>query len=488
MPLLMTFALSFVLMGQAPQDTLQRAIRELRKDDFSTSKPKVASKRAAIAAIWAQGRGNASDALPDLLKHVRHHRVYSVWQDALGAACAIATPADTPLIIETLREQLCAVAEAESTGNHVLRQRLIGHATTVYSFFRRKCVPLLPSEGRGLPSLMELLTEFEVATDCRWTGWGSGISQVAMRLLPDDEARSQHLVQFVRRAGIDGQYDEQWGSLAQIRPYLNDIVKSGLRVVVQDSLQEGHAFNRMAAGILADWGDSQMLPILQQLQDVNGPEFAAKQIHMIEVQNPPQQLLQFIADNDPNVPQIEYDWAIQRATEIGMPREDILVALNLYCSRNLDSLEWRIHAVMRKSFAVYVGVIQPTEIPNIPYETRLANTQAQRDKQAAIWHWVEHGPNSEIPPNCDYIPFDFDEPVEPHTPPQIDAPFGEGLDSPYPNWQPNEANLEIMVEWMGTVDWDSIDNVEGIRMFSEKMCELDLIHPDRCEEFAAPNP
>ena len=55
-------------------------------------------------------------------------------------------------------------------------------------------------------------------------------------------------------------------------------------------------------------------------------------------------------------------------------------------------------------------------------------------------------------------------------------------------WSPDEPNLEVMVEWMGTVDWDSIDNMEAIRMFGEKMCELDRIRPDLCEEFAAPNP
>jgi len=489
--------LATLAVSNPPQTVYERALHELSTDDFSLAKVRTERKLAAIRAIWGRDRGSAPEAMPHLLKYARRHRAYVVREAGMATACKLALTTDIPAILDMLQAQREEIADAKARGDKFLVRRL---SRRHGCGFWANGILLLPDEGRGSPELLQHVTHRVTHQEKVFSADGrpiaAGSTKLAMRLLPNDEARSRYWVEHVRLAGSDGVTDYQWGELSYDSPwYQSEIVKNGLRQVVQDSIAEGQTFNRAAAGILADWGDLDMLPILRHLQAVHGPEFAALQIRKIQLLNSPTELLEIISSEpSPDGPQSRTEptrnWAMGQAVRIGLPHQDIVQAIQTYCDRNIDSFYWRGSATMLKSYAVLLGLIQPTDLPNVPYYTRLTPTLAQQSKLYRILEWFESGPNSAVPPSCDFVSFDLAKspPPEPYEPPQVDAPFGDEESNRGDSWQPNEANYEIMVEWMGTVDWGALPLEEGFRLFEGKMCELDLISPETCQGILSAGP
>ncbi len=229
----------------------------------------------------------------------------------------------------------------------------------------------------------------EVPAEHGWIVGGDPL-RVALSLLLTDEARSDHIVKYIERAGTDGAYDETWGALgALLRPYLNDRVQDGLYRVVVRSVEQGPYLNRLGAGALAEWGDERLLAILKALQAQREPGFAAKQVCQIQVQSPPEMLLAVIGGDDQE--HASRAWALRRAVEHGLPRGAIVGALRAYCEKNEETKFWRVQAADLKTTAVRLNIIQPTDLPNIPYYDPYSATKAGRAKISAAIEWISEG-------------------------------------------------------------------------------------------------
>lgn len=371
----------------------------------------VRQKRQAIAALRSASGQHGPDALATLLGTLRDDRAFEVRKEALDAACALASPADVRAIVDTVHGMIAEMTQADLAGNELLYRHLVDHTTILARHFLKEGLPLLPNAGAGSPAVIELLTELEIP---KGRGWSRGVDPLALALtlLPDDQSRRDHFVDYVRRAGIEGNRTERWGSLRLVRTHgmMHKRVKSGLRRVVRDDLSTGR-LNRLAAGILADWGDAEMLPLLRQLASERGQQFAAKQIRMIEAQSPATRLLDITANgcrvfDERNRPLLSQRWALQRAIEWGLPRSEIVSAVEHYCALDIESAAWRQQAVRLKGAAVILGLISTTDIAAIPYNSGAPRTSSERQKQAAIWRWVRDGPNKPVPVNCEFVPYD----------------------------------------------------------------------------------
>lgn len=143
-----------------------------------------------------------------------------------------------------------------------------------------------------------------------------------------------------------------------------------LRRLVRDSL-ETDDFHYRAASVLAHFGDEEILPALEtakvRLAAGKGryaADYVAGYIWMIEIQHPPSRLCTYIASAEPMAARA---WTMDRALELGVPREDIRNAVLQHVERlkadGIDSNDSRIAIV--KHQALQRGILATSDLPDV---------------------------------------------------------------------------------------------------------------------------
>ncbi len=152
--------------------------------------------------------------------------------------------------------------------------------------------------------------------------------------------------------------------------------RKDLRKLFQDTVYGRDNTDGVFAGVavtLAHLGDKEILNDLKALRDPfkDNPTmrmFIKHSIQKIEMQHPPEKLLEYIAsDEDPYVS--VRAWAIERAVEIGLPKSDIREAVLAY-AQHCKPIgrgrypNMRIELVELRRIGISLGVLKDHDLPS----------------------------------------------------------------------------------------------------------------------------
>lgn len=229
-----------------------------------------------------------------------------------------------------------------------------------------------------------------------------------------------------------------------------------LRQLVRQS-SNPETFNFAAAAALARYGDQAILPDLETRR----PAFLARHantegtlrryIWQINIQHPPSGLLEYISSTEHLVSATLRRWALRRAGELGLPSADIRQAILTHAGRNPPTGPYGFRPGLEqlKKLGLELGVLNPQDLSDVVIR-----------------------------------PSPWGDPTSRPTRP----PAGPLVVPARRPWKPNQANYNVLAQWMGTINWQTIDPAEGMRLFKQKMCELDLLPPAECETVGAGTP
>jgi len=272
---------------------------------------------------------------------------------------------------------------------------------------------------------------------------GDMAGKTIFELMPDVAGKRQAMLALIR--------DRTRGSCkaAQLLPAITDAETiTALRTI----LNEGD-LNIGAMRALEDLGDAQSLPILErrrsELEALSGQPFhdllrmVKRTILRINLQQQRSDLLAYI--RDPSATNIDpgHYWAIKKALSLDVPTAEIRAAI-LQWAAHAPS---QIHLIDMKRLARELGILEPADLAATP--------------DGDIRKYMSHG----------YPPKRRSGPVPVPT-------RREKRNS----WSPNEANYEALGEWMGTVQWQALPEGEASQLLKGKLCELDLLHPENCND------
>lgn len=228
-------------------------------------------------------------------------------------------------------------------------------------------------------------------------------------------------------------------------PLLDHSAMPALRTLVRESA-DVQGFNYTAAATLAEFGD---MDILSKLHALHAP-FAATDIcsgdalawyaWQIEIQNPSSQLLTHIASGELFTAESRC-WAIRKAAELGLSAEDIRQAIEDYepVGRPFGPGRHAAGIAEMKAIAMGLGIIADSESSDAIPAALSAN-----DVNQSAW--------SLATPVVNWIP----------------------------PWEPLYENYPVFFEWCETQPWDELEAETGARLFSQRLCELELLPPDSC--------
>jgi len=249
----------------------------------------------------------------------------------------------------------------------------------------------------------------------------------------------------------------------QLFPLLDSSCYPAMRTLVASS-SDPLDFHYCAAATLAYSGDQPLLPILESKRpgfrsaNPSSERFLTHWIWLINVQNPPSKLLDYISsEEDKDVIPFRRGIAIRRALELGLSTSQIRDAI-LAFTGHFPGLEYprfdhplallrRLGLklnVLQESDLLNVSVVQgvdlsgisssgPGEFPVLP-----DGSHASQDSKPARQPWMNQ------------------------------------------EWQPKTENYTALEDWMRSVDWESLSGDEATPLLQDKLCELDLIPPKRC--------
>lgn len=151
----------------------------------------------------------------------------------------------------------------------------------------------------------------------------------------------------------------------------------GLRKIVRDST-DPEDFNYAAAAALADYGDSEILPDLKARRAALGTESPGLTRHLsdciwrIEAQNPPRNLLEYIASDSQYLRIAIRMWTIRRALHLGVSKADIREAILKFAGRVEREPGPLMLLSSIKKFARDLGILNSTDLADVP-EPRVDN-------------------------------------------------------------------------------------------------------------------
>lgn len=218
-----------------------------------------------------------------------------------------------------------------------------------------------------------------------------------------------------------------------------------LRTLVRESA-DIQTFNYTAAATLAEFGDLDILSELHALQtpfaeaDVCSGDALTWYTWQIEVQNPPSQLLTHIASPELFTAESRC-WAIRKAAELGLSTEDIRQAIEDYESagRPFGPEHQAAGIADMKSVAAELGILGDAEYTDgIPIIAPASETtQREWNLSTPVVDWI-------------------------------------------PPWEPRYENYPAFFEWCEAQPWDELDPDTGARLFSDRLCEFELLPPESC--------
>ncbi|TVQ32233.1 MAG: hypothetical protein EA376_06165 [Phycisphaeraceae bacterium] len=214
-------------------------------------------------------------------------------------------------------------------------------------------------------------------------GPGAGVVLDAIASLPlDDRTRDRIALGIVER-------NPRSGSVPTILlPFFSDASLDLLRNLVATSGNDVAELHFAAASVLAHRGDEAILPVLRRLyeQAVNlslrtGRSFLRGYILKIELQNPPERLIEYIASTEHATHADLRMWAIHRAVERGFPAEMVREAILQHAAAvesqrvvlapdrdRQGMVDWSLQQV--KAAGVDVGALTPDDLPSIALPER----------------------------------------------------------------------------------------------------------------------
>ncbi|MBX3394351.1 MAG: hypothetical protein KF841_03185 [Phycisphaerae bacterium] len=254
-------------------------------------------------------------------------------------------------------------------------------------------------------------------------------------------ARQEAAIAALRDSGVgrSGQMPQAFASL------LDQTAISALRTLVRESA-DIQTFNYAAAATLAEFGDLDILSELHALQapfaeaDVCSGDALGWYAWQIEIQNPPSQLLTHIASPELFTAESRC-WAIRKAAELGLSTEDIREAIEDYESagRPFGPNQQPAGIAEMKAVAMKLGIIAEAV-----FSDAIPGTSPAYETNQVAWNLST--------PVVDWIP----------------------------PWEPRYENYPAFFEWCEAQPWDELDDETGARLFSERLCELELLPPDSC--------
>lgn len=254
-------------------------------------------------------------------------------------------------------------------------------------------------------------------------------------------ARQEAAIAALRDSGVgrSGHMPQAFTSL------LDQTAIPALRALVRESA-DIQTFNYTAAATLAEFGDVDILPELHALQapfaeaDVCAGDALAWCIWQVEIQNPPSQLLTHIASPELFTAESRC-WAIRKATELGLSTEDIRQAIEDYESagRPFGPDQQAAGIAEMKSVASELGFVEDSELTDAIPAAASANepNQVEWNLSTPVVVWI-------------------------------------------PPWEPRYENYPVFFEWCEAQSWEELDAEIGARLFSERLCELELLPPESC--------
>ena len=145
---------------------------------------------------------------------------------------------------------------------------------------------------------------------------------------------------------------------------LGEASRARLRTAVEQSLSEGK-LHWGAAAALASLGDQETRPLLERASTSASPKlqpYVSTMLWKVEVQNPPRRLLEYLQQAPP--PEVSrYNWAIRRALELGLSRDEVRAALLAWFRTHGGADQhWRISM---KRAALAAGVLSEQDVPEV---------------------------------------------------------------------------------------------------------------------------
>jgi len=156
---------------------------------------------------------------------------------------------------------------------------------------------------------------------------------------------------------------------------VNETMRKDLRNLVT-SENEPLEFHYMAAATLAHLGDTGILSHLKLIRPAFGKAGTPgssldRYIAQIELQNPPQRLLDYIA-SAPQPVKSWRAWAIRRAVELELPREAIRQAILVHATkakprRGRAGIEFWPDLMLLKRVGLELRVLRPGDLPRVRF-------------------------------------------------------------------------------------------------------------------------
>ena len=457
--MLLALMLAAVLQGQP---TSQPATLTVKQAQYLLRRPATSAREyyGLNSRQWAvEVLSNSSVITPGdlsgLLADVLPNRDIPSRELILELACERADASAAQQIIEsmhTLIEEYIGAREVSHSAKFV-QTRLVDQIV-VDAFVQKHSKTLAAKMSDQRPLLETFYTCLLTEKMGQYPQLGGGMCKTIATMPARLELRREYVLRLLQNYdfGMHGIPDE-------IAELCDTTMLPQLRQVVQQSIGNPDAFPYEIARLLADRGDLGALSVMNQaeaslceegyLQGHSPEEVAGTCSWRIRIQHPPTTILDWLR-RGPFTSGLEYIsqntriWMITRALELGVGAEDIRTAALQYANQYYEAGHpYRSELPMFKKTGIELSTLHQDDLPNVA----LPRSSVQ------------------IPP--------------PPAPPPESPPVPTS--QPWKYWKPNEANYEVMVEWMGSINWDTIEPVEGELLFKEKMCELDLLRPDLCE-------
>jgi len=348
--------------ANAQPQNLGAALAKLRE-------PRTASTAELVDSVRFVGRasepGNA-EALKLLMSCIRDCNLPApVRTDALRAAVGILDAGHASELLSALRG---ITEEIERTRKDALANETSSYyaAASVVSAF----MELLPLKVRPSPDLfLSLLRDWAVLdfTEWRWGWLGPKAFDAIANQDVDVAVRRTYLLEVMNAVPAF----QPSGAAVKL---LSDVIaQSALRVMFLDSLKEGSRIHYGAASILARTGDEVIMPALTKLIE-EGDRKSTADVDMIQyyiwqigVQHPATKLLDFIRSTEHPNSEARV-WALTRAAELGLSREQIRDALLAHCERYTSPADktWMTMRPKLLAAAMRTGVLSSTDDRLLP--------------------------------------------------------------------------------------------------------------------------
>lgn len=275
--------------------------------------------------------GTQTNADLPLLEHrIREAGTLRVRMDALDGFVAAAPSEDRVRVLEILRTFLDEarperIRDAKSVD--VVRRM---QGLNLIDHFLDKSVLVVAADKAAIGPLIVFLTD--LATTRFVPGTMSSLAcDRLMEVLPSDEARLEHQLQFIESESI---IRRQVAGILTRKPELAVSAAVRLRSTVRQGLDRQHV-NAVALAVLGHYGDEEIVADLEAAKatfTVNSPEWGKLEyaIRQTRVQHPPDGLLQFLRDGGN---WLQAGWVVERTVQLGIPKAQIRAAVIDYCAK-----------------------------------------------------------------------------------------------------------------------------------------------------------